>query len=142
MKVINIGELMNLSNERKFILVKRKGTFENAIPTFLVGKLGIDLSESKNQCETNYQDLVTTILGKKQKSIFQSKIKLSENKLRDFSDENEPIRILGVITDQITIPTMDGTRGCALYKIPFRLSRKPSSSRNAERYKSVVNYFR
>ena len=29
------GELMNLSNERKFIPVKRKGTFENAIPTFL-----------------------------------------------------------------------------------------------------------
>ena len=122
------AELMNLSNERKFIPVKRKGTFENAIPTFLAGKLGIDLSEGNNQFEIDYQNLITTILGKKHKPIAQSKINLSENTLNDFSDENEPIHILGVITDQVTIPTMNGTRGCALYKIPFRLSRKPSSS--------------
>lgn len=122
------GELMNLSNERKFIPVKRKGTFENAIPTFLAGKLGIDLSEGNNQRETDYQDLVTTILGKKHKSIAQSKTNLSEKALRDSSDKNEPIHILGVITDQVTTPTMNGTRGCALYKVPFRLSRKPSSS--------------
>ena len=122
------GELMNLSNERKFIPVKRKGTFENAIPTFLAGKLGIDLSEGNNQYETNYQDLITTIFGKNHKSIAQIKTKPSENMFCDSSNENEPIYILGVITDQVTIPTMDGTPGCALYKIPFRLSRKPSSS--------------
>ena len=72
--------------------------------------------------------MVTTILGKKHKPIAQDKANLSENTLSDSSDENEPIYILGVITDQVTIPTMDGTRGGALYKIPFRLSRKPSSS--------------
>lgn len=122
------GELMNLSNERKFIPVKRKGTFKNAIPIFLAGKLGIDLSEDNNQYETNYHDLVTTILGKKHKYVTQIKTNPSENTSSDSSNENEPIHILGVITDQVTIPTMDGTKGCALYKIPFRLSRKPSSS--------------
>lgn len=34
--------------------------------------------------------------------------------------------ILGIITDQVTVPKMDGTRGSALYMIPFRLSRQPS----------------
>ena len=40
---------------------------------------------------------------------------------------DEPIHILGIITDEVTVPRMDGTRGCALYKIPFRLSKRPSS---------------
>ena len=38
----------------------------------------------------------------------------------------EPIGILGVIVDQVTQPPMDGTPGCALYRVPFRLSRAPS----------------
>ena len=38
----------------------------------------------------------------------------------------EPIRILGVILDEVTQPRNDGTRGSALYRIPFRLSRGPS----------------
>jgi hypothetical protein len=42
------------------------------------------------------------------------------------TDEDEPIHILGIITDEVTIPKMDGTRGSALYKIPFRLSKYPS----------------
>ena len=32
---------MNYSNERKFIPIMRKGTFKNAIPTFLAGKLWV-----------------------------------------------------------------------------------------------------
>lgn len=122
------AELMNFSNERKFIPVKRKGTFKNAIPTFLVGKLGIDLSEGNNQYETNYQELITTILGKNHKSIAQIKTNSSVNKFGNPSDDNDPISILEIIKDKVTSPTMDGTRGCALYNIPFRLSRKPSSS--------------
>ena len=40
-----------------------------------------------------------------------------------------PIHILGIITDQVTVSKMDGTRGSVLYlyKIPFRLSRTPSA---------------
>jgi len=105
------AELTNSSNERKFIPIKRKGTLKNAIPTFLAGKLGINLSEGNNQYETDYQNLITTILGKNHKSIVQIKTTPSENTFSDFSNENEPVHILGVITDQVTIPTMDGTRG-------------------------------
>ena len=31
------------------------------------------------------------------------------------------------MTDQVTVPKMDGTRGSALYSIPFKLSRCPST---------------
>lgn len=122
------AELMNFSNERKFIPVRRKGTLKNATPTFLVGKLGIDLSEANNQYETEYQILLSTILGKNHNSIAQVKSNFSVNKFVNPSDDNDPISILEIIKDQVTSPTMDGTRGCALYNIPFRLSRKPSSS--------------
>lgn len=37
----------------------------------------------------------------------------------------EPIKILGVIVEDITEPRNDGTRGSALYAIPFQLSRRP-----------------
>lgn len=124
------AELMNCSNERKFIPVMLKGTVKNAIPTFLAGKLWVDLSGDGNLYETNYQDLITTIRGEKNKNNNQPKsIVTASNKTRELSDEDEkePIRILGIITDEVTTPTMDGTPGCALYKIPFRLSRKPSA---------------
>lgn len=34
---------------------------------------------------------------------------------------------MGIITDEVTVPKMDGTAGSALYKVPFRLSRTPSA---------------
>jgi len=39
---------------------------------------------------------------------------------------SEPIRIVGMIVDQIGEPRDDGTRGSALYRVPFRLSRRPT----------------
>ena len=36
-----------------------------------------------------------------------------------------PIRIAGVIVDEISTPRGDGTRGSALYAIPFRFTRLP-----------------
>ena len=32
-----------------------------------------------------------------------------------------------MIVDEITEPTLDGTRGSGLYTVPFRMNRKPSS---------------
>jgi hypothetical protein len=37
----------------------------------------------------------------------------------------EPIRITGIIVEEITVPLNDGTRGSALYDIPFQLSSTP-----------------
>ena len=35
---------------------------------------------------------------------------------------------MGIITDEVTLPRNDGTRGSALYSIPFRLSDYPSDT--------------
>ena len=121
-------ELYSKGNERKFIPVVRKGSFDAAMPAFLAGKLGIDLTNPIH-FENNYKDLITTIYGVKKKPeigrvpsyVAQSAPRLSP------SSPDEPIHILGIITDEVTVPRMDGTRGCALYKIPFRLSKRPSS---------------
>ena len=41
--------------------------------------------------------------------------------------DEEPIRIVGIVEEGIGRPRNDGTRGSALYRIPLRLSRRPSS---------------
>lgn len=38
---------------------------------------------------------------------------------------SEPIRILRVITEEVTSPRMDGTPGSGLYQVPFELSSLP-----------------
>jgi hypothetical protein len=40
---------------------------------------------------------------------------------------HEPLRIVGVIVDEVTEPALNGTKGSALYSIPFRLNRRPTS---------------
>lgn len=55
--------------------------------------------------------------GIKETQIPQRKTPLTSN--------NEPIKIKGVV-DEVTEPTLDGTSGSALYKIPFKLNKKPS----------------
>lgn len=60
------GELFSKGNERKFIPVIRKGTVQTAMPTSLLGKLGIDLKDGSHY-ESNFNDLLTTLQGKKAK---------------------------------------------------------------------------
>lgn len=118
------GELFSKGNERKFIPVIRKGTAQTAMPDSLLGKLGIDLKDGPHY-ESNFNDLLTTLQEKKKKPpIYITK---SMSKPAPRIVEDGPIHILGIITDQVTLPRMDGTLGSALYKIPFRLSRYPSA---------------
>ena len=42
-------------------------------------------------------------------------------------EEYEPIKILGIVEEGVGSPKNDGTPGSALYRIPLRLSRRPSS---------------
>lgn len=42
------------------------------------------------------------------------------------SHEQEPIKILGVIEEDVGTPRNDNRPGSALYEVPFRLSRQPS----------------
>ena len=123
------GELFTKGNERKFIPIIRKGSASTALPKYLIGKLGIDLSENADD-ESNFRDLMTTLWGTKAKPTIGRKPAYLTNSSSKKSDvkkiEDKPISILGIITDRVTIPRMDGTRGSALYSIPFKLSRRPS----------------
>ncbi|MGH7949443.1 MAG: toll/interleukin-1 receptor domain-containing protein, partial [Candidatus Binataceae bacterium] len=40
--------------------------------------------------------------------------------------DNQEIKIVGVIVDEVGQPRNDGSRGSALYTVPFRLSATPS----------------
>lgn len=122
------GELFAKGNERKFIPVIRKGNVSDALPVSLAGKLAIDLKDGAHY-DTNFKDLVTTLNGVSKKPPV-NKAPMTVNPLlpkRTIVIDDEPVRILGIITDKVTVPRLDGTRGSALYKIPFRLSKNPSS---------------
>jgi hypothetical protein len=42
------------------------------------------------------------------------------------SHEHEPIKIVGVIAEEVGVPRNDRRPGSGLYEVPFRLSRQPS----------------
>jgi hypothetical protein len=131
---IMTAEVLNDQNHRKFIPVYRSGaTWEAASPTWLRGKYRIDLRGNPYNQE-RYEDLLTTLhglrpaappIGTRPAALAQR----AEAQMTPPPREEppiEPIRIIGVVVDEVTTPRLDRTRGSALYRIPFRLSRRPS----------------
>lgn len=119
------AELYNNHNDRKFIPIIRKGDFETALPTYLGGKFAIDLRGNPFN-EDSYKNLIATIFNVKKKPKLGVRPRYLEE-YEPISIEGEDIKIIGIVTNEITLPKNDGTRGSALYSIPFRLSRKPSN---------------
>lgn len=120
------GELFQNQNEKKFIPIIRKGQIDECLPTYLLGKLGINF-KSDDKFDENLKDLLATIYGQKRKPQLGVMPIFNKNVNTDkASKEDEEIKIIGIITNEVTVPKMDGTRGSALYKIPFKLSRIPS----------------
>jgi hypothetical protein len=131
---IMTAEVLSTHNQRKFIPILRQLPWNKSAPSWLSGKYYIDLSSSPYP-QNYYDDLVTTLLGIREKappigSIKNSEVAVSiesgDSKVKTIA-EFEPIQIVGVIVDQVGVPRNDGTRGSALYKIPFRLSQRPPS---------------
>lgn len=122
-------ELLVKGNERKFIPVIRKGDHENAMPTYLAGKLAVDLS-SPEKDEQNFENIIATLYGTKKKpDVVEKTPNNAVQKPKQLMDDKDnQISIIGIIVDEVTEPRLDGTRGSALYKVPFRLSRRPSST--------------
>lgn len=128
---IMTAEVFTTQNHRKFIPILGRGIWEEAAPSWLAGKYYVDLSESA-RFERQYQDLLSTVTGqrpaapplgpapKSRTSAPTEVLPISQR------PTDQPIRIVGIIVDDVTEPSMDGTRGSALYSIPFRLSRHPS----------------
>ena len=130
---IMTGELLGQGNERKFIPMLRRGEKTQALPSWLAGKYYIDLREGSD-VERAYQDLLTTLLGTRVEPPLLgapladegSRARRVGSGPRRPAETEGPIRILGVIVDGVTEPRLDGTRGSGLYRVPLRLSRRPS----------------
>jgi hypothetical protein len=127
---IMTSEVLQGSNHRKFIPILKSGTKETSMPTWLKGKYFVDLS-SDQHFANNFEDLLTTLLNAREKApplgIIQPKFIKGEPTKEPVIIENDTeIKIKGILIDEVTHPLNDGTRGSALYKIPFELNKRPS----------------
>jgi hypothetical protein len=134
---IMTAEALVTHNERKFISLFRSGNdWRDAAPTWLQGKYYIDLRGTP-YLEERYQDLITTLHGTRPAAPpIRNPPRVNRPPVVPGAPSSEtlqpppefvPIQILGVVIDEITQPRADGTRGSALYTVPFQLSRRPSS---------------
>jgi len=130
------GEVLTTTrNERKFIPLLREGQWPSSAPSWLAGKYYVDL-RGESYAEQRYNDLLTTVLGTRPKAPVVGRPQESNRRMTQVPTASEqaagsaasfpdPIRITGIIVDEIGTPRNDGTRGSALYSVPFRLSRRP-----------------
>jgi hypothetical protein len=122
------AEVLATANHRKFVPILRRGIWAEAAPTWLIGKYFIDLS-STPYSEENYEDLLVTMHGVRNTAPPVgrpfSTLQRRPVEAATPADSSLDIRIEGVIADEVSTPRMDGTPGSALYRVPFRLSRRP-----------------
>lgn len=124
---IMTSEVLESSNHRKFIPILKSGNKEISIPSWLKGKYYIDFS-TEQHFKNNFSDLITTILNTREIPPALGQIKTNpvrQQTIIQDASENEDIKIKGINVDQVTKPTLDGSPGSALYKIPFELNKKP-----------------
>jgi len=130
------AEVFNDRNQRKFIPILREAPWASAAPSWLKGKYYVDLSTDPLP-EAQYQDLLNTMLETRPQAPPVGKIQGHPSAVKNSAGKPshvppapgatafEPIKITGVVVDEIGIPRGDGSRGSALYRVPFRFSRRP-----------------
>lgn len=136
---IMTAEVYAQGNHRKFIPILRRGDWTSAIPSWLGGKYSIDMS-SDPYAEEAYGDLIATLhnlrnqappvgAGPRQKHAepLRDAVKKFLPSQEDTDKEFEPIKISGVLADEAGEPFNDGTAGSALYAVPFKLNRAPTT---------------
>lgn len=136
---IMTGELMTLRNERKFIPILRLGDWKDSAASWLSGKYHLDFRGDPYP-PGQYQDLVATLYNRRPAPPPLGRSPFDRSDLMtpagaDTAAEaqpaptaaDEPVRILGIAVDEVGTPVRDGTRGSALYSVPFRLSQSPTS---------------
>jgi hypothetical protein len=152
---IMTATLMNDRNQRKFIPILRSGTPDNSIPTWLQGKYRVNLTGDPYNDDQYHDLLTTIHglrptpppIGPAPTLPQRTPTPTTANRTATPAPTTssgtqtaghntatpatptraipEPIRILGIIADDVTTPRRDGTRGSALYTIPFQLSARP-----------------
>jgi hypothetical protein len=133
------AEVATGQNHRKFIPILRLGEWESAAPSWLLGKVYIDL-RGQPYPEPRYEDLIVTLHGAREeappvgpgpqlrRSVRSASLKvpLPTAGVSAGTSERGPISITRIVDEEVTAPRNDGTPGSALYAIPFQLSRTPS----------------
>lgn len=133
------AELAATQNERKFIPVLASGEWQEAAPSWLLGKAYVDL-RGDGLPQPRYEDLLVTLHGTREAKpplgpiplrrpaphVREEREPAGQTEQSSAAQEGEAIRILELVVSEVTQPRNDGTRGSALYAVPFRLSRAPS----------------
>ena len=146
---IMTAEVAAGGDHRKYIPVLARGTWSEAAPTWLSGKHYVDF-RTADSYERDYPRLVDTLLGctppappigSGRRSTGSARRRLPARSTPDDrspralphggrasrrAESEEPIKIVRVMTDEVTTPTQDGTPGSALYAVPLGLNRRPS----------------
>jgi hypothetical protein len=106
------AELLQARNHRKFIPILRKGEWREAAPGWLAGKYYIDLREGQNY-EAQYQDLLSTLLGSRPAPPPVAEKPAGARRQGAPAPPppppEDPLRIVGVIADEVGEPRNDGT---------------------------------
>ena len=123
---IMTAEVLTNRNHRKFIPVLAISSWEDSAPSWLKGKVYVDLSTDE-VFDTNYSELVATLHGTMPAApLVRRQFRNLQSRAEDRAEPKEPLRIVDVIVDEVTQPRQDGTPGSALYTVPLRLNRMPS----------------
>ena len=123
---IMTAEVLTGGNHRKFIPILARGSWAESAPSWLKGKVYVDLG-TEEKTEMNYSDLTATLHGTRPAAPpLRMRSRNSRRTQSVHSESNEPLRIVGIIVDEVTQPRLDGTHGSALYSVPFRLNLVPS----------------
>jgi TIR domain len=136
---IMTAEVFGKGNHRKYIPILRHGPRDQAVPSWLGGKYDINLSGDPFSDE-QYHDLLTTLFNVRAKApplgtpptAIQARMTglpaprvALQPATPTPASVFEPIKIVGVLADEVGEPSNDGNRGFALYSVPFKLSRRP-----------------
>lgn len=122
---IMTGEVMTGRSDRKFIPILRRGAWKDAAPSWLKPKYHLDLRDEADHALA-YKDLLDTLLGTRaQAPPVGRPAAAPPAAAAELAAADEPLRITGLVVNEVGTPREDGTRGSALYRVPFRLSRRP-----------------
>ena len=111
------AEVLSTRNHRKFVPILRVGPWSDAAPSWLSGKLYVDLSGSPYS-EDQYHDLVATIHNQRPSPPLVGtpptpRATRGKRSAPATPDTSTPIAIEGIVVDEVTLPKNDGTRGSA-----------------------------
>lgn len=126
------AEVLNGQTARKFVPILRQGQWREAAPSWLAGRFYLDF-RGEPYPEAKYEELLNNLLGMREQAppLGPSPARrggplVSGKGTFTPPPDEGPIRIKGIVLDEVGTPRNDGTRGSALYEVPFQLSRRPS----------------